>query len=653
MLSLFSSCQFCDPMKTLLHFFEQSVEKFHDNIYLWENRGGGYQGTTYGMTRGQVYRMAAGLISLDVKKGDRIALLSEPRNDWVICEFGILFSGAVSVPLSVRMNEPREIIFRLNHSGARMIMVSGNQVGKIRQLKNELHYLEKMIVIDDVPLLTADEIPVAFVKTAGEQFLADHRDVFEETVASVTPNDNANISYTSGTTSDPKGIILTHGNYVANIDQGYSLMDITDTCTTLLILPWDHAFAHTAGIYCFLGKGASVASVQAGRTPLESLKNIPKNISEVKPYLLFTVPAIAKLFKRNIEKTIRAKGALAGYLFEFALKVTSFYNGDGWNRGKGLKTILKPLIRLFDIILFRKIRLAFGGRLEFFIGGGALLDIEFQRFFYAIGIPMLQGYGLTEASPFISSNSMKHHKLGSSGRVVADLELRICDDQGNTLPRGEKGEIVVKGGNVMAGYWMNVEATATALKNGWLHTGDIGYLDDDGYLYVLGRFKSLLISDDGEKFSPEGMEEAFTSQSQFIDQCMLYNNQDPYTVILVVPGKEALLQYLRDKHLDPSSVEGQKASLEKIDQELKEYRTGNKYGAMFPQRWLPAAVGVLDEGFTEENGLLNFQLKTVRGKVVDKYSRKISYLYTPAGKTIVNEKNMQAIRSLLSAHHPA
>jgi long-chain acyl-CoA synthetase len=635
-------------MKTLLHFFNQRVDRFHNNIYLWENRGHGYQGTTYGQTRVEVYRFAAGLMSLGIKKGDRVALLSEARNDWVICEFGILFTGAVNVPLSVRMNEPEEIKFRLNHSGARMVVVSGNQIQKIRQIRADLPQLEKIIVLDDIPCTSADELYLPTINAAGDLFLANNREIFDEAIASVTPDDYANISYTSGTTADPKGIILTHRNYVANIEQGYSLMDISENYTTLLILPWDHAFAHTAGIYCFMGKGASVASVQSGKTALEALKNLPKNIQETRPYLLFSVPAIAKNFKKSIEKSIRAKGRPAEWIFAFALKVAFIYNGNGMDKGSGLKFLLKPLISVFDRMLFRKIRDGFGGRLEFFIGGGALLDIEFQKFFYAIGIPMMQGYGLTEASPFISSNSLRMHKLGSSGLLVANLELKICDEHGHSLLQGEKGEIVVKGENVMAGYWKNEEATRSTIKNGWLHTGDMGYMDRDGYLYVLGRFKSLLIADDGEKYSPEGMEEAYSSQSQFIEQCMLYNNQNAYTVALIVPNKDAFFQYLREKEMSPSSEEGQHAALLKLDQEIQEYRKGNKYGEMFPQRWLPAAIGVLPEPFTEENHLLNFQLKTVRGRVVENYAQKINYLYTPAGKNIENEYNVAAMRTLLS-----
>jgi long-chain acyl-CoA synthetase len=336
-------------------------------------------------------------------------------------------------------------------------------------------------------------------------------------------------------------------------------------------------------------------------------------------------------------------------IFKAGLSVAYAYNGIGWDKGKGMRFLLKPLVGFFDKILFSKVREAFGGRLEFFIGGGALLDIEFQKFFYAIGIPMYQGYGLTEAAPVISSSSAQKHKLGSSGYLVKPLELKICDEKGNSLPVGEKGEIVIKGENVMVGYWNNPTATAESIKNGWLYTGDLGYLDTDGFLYVLGRFKSLLIADDGEKYSPEGIEEAFISESPLIDQCMLYNNQNPYTVVLVYPNREALKRHVREHHhhMEINSDEGRKAALKLIEKEIMEFRSGGKHGGLFPQRWLPAAIGILDEGFTEENQLLNSTMKLVRGKVVNRYQSHIDYLYTPEAKNIVNPKNMESIKKLL------
>ncbi len=401
------------------------------------------------------------------------------------------------------------------------------------------------------------------------------------------------------------------------------------------------------GIYCMMGKGASLASIQIGKTGMETLKNIPVNIKENKPNLLLSVPALAANFKKNIEKGINDKGFFVKMLFKNALSISYKYNNDGFHKGPGLTSLYKPLIKLYDKILFSKIREGFGGRLDFFVGGGALLDIEYQRFFYAIGMPMFQGYGLTEASPIISSNSLAKHKLGSSGYLVKNMLLKICDEKGNELPVGEHGEIVIQGENVMQGYWNNPEATAQALRDGWLYTGDMGYMDSDGFLYVLGRFKSLLISDDGEKYSPEGIEEAYTGHCKYISQCMLYNNQNPYTIALIVPDKTQLLSHLKHKGLDPVSDEGVHEAIHCIGHELNRFRKHGHFSDMFPQRWLPAAIGILPAPFTEENLMINSTMKMVRGKITEHYTQLIDFLLTQEGKELYHKKSVENMRRFL------
>ncbi len=634
-------------MKSLIRFFEESVEKFESNVYLWEKPQDKYEGTTFGETRKQVYEFAAGLIKMGIKKGDRLCLISEGRNNWVIGELGILYTGAVNVPLSVKLTH-EEIKFRINHSGSRMVLASSIQAIKLKGVIKDCKTIEKIIHFDTQEDYLENEIHFNEVRKAGREWLEkpENRKRFEEISSEVTPSDFANICYTSGTTADPKGIILTHGNYVTNIYQAYSLMDIPSFYKTLLILPWDHSFGHTCGIYAFMGRGASIASVKTGKTPMETLRNLPSCLKEIKPNLLMSVPAIAKNFRKNIEKGIKEKGKVIELLFNHAIEISYTYNKEGWNKGLGLQRLKKPLITLYDKILFKKIRESFGGELDYFIGGGALLDIELQRFFYALGIPMYQGYGLSEASPVISSNSAGRHRLGSSGVLVNNMDLKICDDDGKELPSGQKGEIVIKGGNVMHGYWKNEAATREAIKDGWLYTGDMGYMTEDGFLYVLGRFKSLLIADDGEKFSPEGIEEAISQQSKYIDQCMLYNNQKPYTVALIVPNQHALKVYLEEKNLTADSDEGKRSVATLLENEMNEYRTSGKYGSMFPQRWLPVAMGILEEGFSEDNGLMNSTMKIVRGKIMDRYADLIEYLYTPYAKDVSNERNIEEIEKM-------
>lgn len=401
--------------------------------------------------------------------------------------------------------------------------------------------------------------------------------------------------------------------------------------------------AHVVGFYIFMSKGASVATVQLGRTPMETLKNIPLNIKEVKPYLILSVPALAKSFKKNIEQGIRAKGKNTEQLFNIALKVTELYNGDGFDKGNGFRILLKPIVALFDKILFSKVRENFGGSLRFFIGGGALLDKDLQKFYYAIGIPMYQGYGLSEASPIISSNGPARHTFGSSGVLVKPMDLKICDTEGNPQPKGIPGEIVIRGENVMAGYWKNPDTTAQTIKDGWLYTGDLGYMGNDNLLYVQGRFKSLLIGSDGEKYSPEGIEEALVEHSSCIDQIMLYNNQSTYTSALIVPNKEQLKKKLAHYHLTPENKEGKEESLRIIQSQINRFKGEGIHASLFPERWLPVTFAVLAEPFSEQNQMINSTMKMVRGKIETAYKTRIEYMYTAEGKNILNKENIAAL----------
>ena len=632
--------------QTITQMFEHSVCEYPNNTFLLEKTSAAFKPTTYRQTRDQVYRVGAGLQAIGIKKGDTLALLSEGRNRWIISELGIFFAGAISVPLSVKLEESNDLLFRIQHSEAKAVVVSKQQLPKIRKIADKMTAVEHIIILDDVECEEPREITFAQLTEQGEEYLLNEgEDKFLEVSQSLTGSDYATITYTSGTTAEPKGVILTHRNYTANVEQALTLMDIDETWRTLVILPLDHCFAHVVGFMIFMHKGASVATVQVGRTGMETLKNIPKNINEIKPHLILSVPALAKNFKKSIEQGIRAKGNSAQKLFRAALAITQLYNGDGYDKGKGARSLLKPLVCLFDKILFSKVRENFGGELKLFIGGGALLDKDLQKFFYATGMPMFQGYGLSEATPVISSNSLHRHRFGSSGELVKPLEIKICDTDGNELPQGVPGEMVIKGENVMAGYWKNPVSTAETVKDGWLYTGDLGYIGDDGLLYVLGRFKSLLIGADGEKYSPEGIEEAMVQHSSAIDQIMLYNNQNAYTGALIVPNKDALNVKLRKHHkTDLSSEQGKRIALDYIWAQIARFKGKGEFAALFPDRWLPAAIAILEEPFSEQNRMINSTMKMVRPEIEKRYADRIDYLFTPEGKQLHNEQNLEALK---------
>ena len=635
---------------TIIDFVEQYTRKYPDHVYLREKVNGKWQEITQEQTRNEAYRIGAGLISLGLKKGDKIALLSESRAMWILAELGALYAGAVDVPLSVNLGEGKDLVFRINHSESKWILVSGNHLPRIRAVLAECPDVEKVIVFDDTAFdyekLEEKEIRMSEIQKMGDEFLKAHRDEFEARYKSVGPDDYANISYTSGTTADPKGILLTHRNYTANVAQGNSVISIGENATMLIILPLDHCFAHVAGMYTMMYYGGSIAFVPIGKNALATLRNVPAAISETRPHVMLSVPALARNFKKNIESGIKKQGPKVEKLFNFALQNAIKYNKEYYNRGTGGTFWRKPLVDLFDKILFKKVRESFGGRMQFFVGGGALLDIELQRFFCAVGMPMFQGYGLTEATPIICANSAGHARFGSSGRLVKPMDCVILDAEGKEVPHGTRGEIVIRGENVMAGYWKNPKATADTVIDGWLHTGDMGYIcpEDPEFLYVVGRFKSLLISSDGEKYSPEGFEDNLTETSKFVSACVLHNNQNPYCVALIVPDKAALKEAVEAKGLDAASEEGRKAMLDILQAEVDSYKTGGKHGGMFPDRWLPTAVGICDEEFTIANKMMNSTMKIVRGKVEEHYASLLDYLYTAEGKDIKNARNLEALK---------
>lgn len=626
--------------KTIIKLLDESVEKYGSNPYLYEARNDiAYTALTFSEVKEQSVRFAAGLMALSIEAGERIALMSEGKNYWVIGELGVLHAGAVCVPLSVKLDTEQDITFRINHSDSVMVLASNQQIKKLRPIKGKMPTVKRYILLDPEVKAEDNEIHFENVLKLGDELLATDRSKIEKRISDVSPDSLANISYTSGTTANPKGIMLSHDNYVCNVEQAVDLLNgIPSYFRTLLILPWDHSFGHTAGVYAFMKTGASIASVAAGKSAMEILRNVPKSLKAINPHLLMSVPALATNFRNNIENGIKNQGKTAYRLFQQGLKVAYAYNGEGYNKGHGSRALLKPLVALYDRIIFSKIRKNFASNLEYFIGGGALLDIELQRFFYAIGIPMYQGYGLSEASPIISANCEKFHKLGSSGKPIPRMEIMIADEEMNPLPVGEKGEIIVRGGNVMKGYWKNPEATAETIIDGWLRTGDMGYLDTDGYLYVLGRTKSLLISNDGEKFSPEGIEESIMAKSKYIEQCVLHNNQSPYTTALLTINSDALKQH--------TSAPTEAAKI--IANELAQYLKGGSNDGLFPYRWIPSAFAVIEEPFSEKNGLVNSTMKIVKHKVYERYAQEIEMLHTAEGKRPDSKNNLEVLEKLLT-----
>ncbi|MFA6713379.1 MAG: AMP-binding protein, partial [Bacteroidales bacterium] len=314
--------------KTIIDHFEQAVDKFADCDFLLENTKGTFEPTTYSQVREFAYQFGAGLIVEGIKPKNTVTILSEGRNMWIIAELGIFYAGAISIPLSLKLEESNDLLFRLKHGDVGCIIVSGRQLAKIRLIKDQLPLLKKIIVLDPIDSYEKGEVAAVDLMARGKIYLESNRDDFLKVGQSLQNDDIATITYTSGTTADPKGVVLTHRNYTANVEQALSCIDFPHGYKMLIILPLDHCFAHVVGVYAMMAKGSRIATVPSGKTTIESLKNIPLSIAAVKPNILLSVPALAKSFKKNIESSVEKSGKTK--LFKFALNTAIKYNKEGW-----------------------------------------------------------------------------------------------------------------------------------------------------------------------------------------------------------------------------------------------------------------------------------------------------------------------------------
>ena len=641
--------------RTVFQMLNMASMNYADKPYLSTKDDEGWVRTSFSEAERKARTLASAFVEIGIRKGDKIAILSEAKTDWIITEFAALFAGGISVPLSIKLL-PEEVPFRVNHSDSVVFAVSENTLEKVISQWDQYENPELKLLVLDRPSDKINKLcrkydfdarQLLYVKDMyrlGEANRELHHSTLGELERSTGENDVVTISYTSGTTGNPKGIMLTHLNYYSNSHAAVSTFKIQEGIATLLILPTDHSFAHTVGIYTALVKGLSLHFVDARGGGMNALKNIPQNLIEAESNFLLTVPALTSNFIQKFQDGIRAKGGLVEQIFNRGLEAGILRNGDGFQR-PGTWVQLKTFIpyMLAEKLIFTKLRKIFGPNIEFFVGGGALLDIKQQQFYKAIGIPVYQGYGLTEATPIISTNTPYDHKMGTSGRVLEGITCRICDDQGRDLPPGEKGEIVIRGDNVMLGYYKNPEATEATLKEGWLHTGDLGYFDRDGFLVVVGREKALLISEDREKYSPEEIEEAIVNCSDFIHQAMIYNDHKKFTTALITLN----VAWIK-KVLGKEGLNSPKELNDRLKQELLGFTKQPEFRDKFPVKWIPSNFQVIAEEFSEDNQMINSTLKMVRHRITEAYQDRLDLMYGENAQALSREKNQEVLRSLFS-----
>ena len=634
----------------------RAASQHRNRPYLWSKGESGWMSRTFGEVRETARTLAAGLLKSGFGNGQRLSILSEGRTEWVITEFATLLSGGISVPLSIKL-QPEEIEFRVSHSESAFVAFSSNTSEKLLARLNKLPRSVKLLYLDDDEE-TLNRIAeqhklkrgkrlysFAEVLSAGRESLPEAASELDEIERNTVEEDVVTISYTSGTTGNPKGIMLTNRNYYVNVHDAVEMFRVpTAEYRTLLILPCDHSFAHTVGLYAALPRAIEIYFVDARGSSMAALKNIPGNLRETNPVFLLTTPALTANFMKKIRAGVSAKGGIAAKLFEMGLRNGIRYHGDGYHRPRYL-TRLRSYIpyKLADRIVFRKVREIFGNSIQFCVGGGALLDRKQQEFYAAIGVPIYQGYGLTEAAPVISSNTPFAHRIGSSGKVAPSVECHILKEDGTECEIGETGEIAIRGENVMAGYFKNDTATFETIRDGMLLTGDRGYLDDDGFLYVVGREKALLIAPDGEKYSPEEIEEAIVNSSDLIDQAVVYNDHSPYTGALITLDRERADAVIKERNVQSASE-----FLDLVREELYRFRDDPAYARRFPSQWIPSTFQVLEEPFSEDNGTVNSTMKIVRHKVLEVFEERVNDLYAEDGQNHRNDANLRSVRSLFS-----
>ena len=475
--------------------------------------------------------LSLGLGALGVEAGDRVAIVSDSRPEWVIADLAALTAGAVTAPIYPTL-PAAQVRYILADSGARAVVVADEmQAAKVRAVWDDLEHLSAMVIMDPAAGAAAggenasghEELSLAEAVERGHRRLMTEDGLgreYKERATAITPDQLATIIYTSGTTGEPKGVMLTHGNVASNVMAGRSVVRVDDEDAALSFLPLSHAFER-AVLCLYLYQGVTV-------TFAESLDTIARDLGAVKPTVMTGVPRVYEKFHARVHEAVAGAPAIRQRLFHWAV-------GVGLRRARtalaGRSASLATRLQhgLADRLVLSKVRGRLGGRLRFVVSGSAPLSTPIAEFFFAIGIPVVEGYGLTETSPTLTVNPLERPRLGTVGPALPGVELRIADD----------GEVLARGPNVMQGYYGKPGATAEVMRDGWFCTGDIGSLDDDGYLTILDRKKELIVTAGGKNVAPNPIE-AELKRSPLVGEAVLIGDRRPYVAALLVPDFAAL-----------------------------------------------------------------------------------------------------------------
>ncbi|HEY5907771.1 MAG TPA: long-chain fatty acid--CoA ligase, partial [Vicinamibacteria bacterium] len=516
--------------RTLSDIFYGSVDTFRKATHLRVKRDGAWRDISSDEFRTAVEEVSMGLRSLGVEPGDRIGLLSENRPEWAYADLASLCAAALDVPIYATLL-PAQVLYILNDSQARICFVStAAQAKKVLEVRAQAKTLQHVVLFDAEPC--PGTLPLAELRAQGREALAKDPGAVRKRAAEAQPGDLATLIYTSGTTGDPKGVMLTHSNLVSNVlaaSAPFAGMGPGDTA--LSFLPLCHVFERMGGHYLLLRKGVTIAYA-------ESVEKVPENMLEVRPSLMLSVPRLYEKIYSRIHERVAADPPLRQKIFRWAIGVgRERFQAQVQGTSPGL--LLRLHAALADRLVFQKIRARTGGRLRLFVSGGAPLSREIAEFFGAVGLLILEGYGLTETSPVISVNLPQRMKPGTVGPPIEGVEVKIAED----------GEILTRGPHVMKGYYNKPDATAEAIdKDGYFHTGDIGMLDGDGFLVITDRKKDILVTSGGKNIAPQPIENKLKTNA-FIAEVVMVGNKRHYPAALVIPKFEALEKWARAQGL--------------------------------------------------------------------------------------------------------
>ncbi|MBI5484366.1 MAG: long-chain fatty acid--CoA ligase [Deltaproteobacteria bacterium] len=596
----------CKYYRSIPDMLRSNAKEFGSRLALKYRKQGEFVTLDYENFYERALMVARGLRKMNVKQGDRIAILSENRAGWVIADMGILCCGGITVPI-YPTNTPEQIEYTINHSGARIVFVSGKfQYSKLLKVRASIPGVELVVSFErflgDPALLVTTFYQLSEIDSP---ITAEEKQEIEAIIDQVKPEDMLTLIYTSGTTGVPKGVMLSHANILTNTEYLTKQSGAIDQNDVLLsFLPLSHILERTAGYYMTIRNGALMAFA-------DSIEKVAENMAEIRPTVMVCVPRLFEKIYHRIFENAHQMPAVKKNLFHWAVEVGKKYI-DATYIHKQPTTLLNMQYALADRLVFSKIRAKFGGNMKLFCSGGAPLDKNINEFFWVIGIPIFEGYGLTETSPALCFNNFEHIRFGSVGVALEKTEFKIAED----------GEILVRGPQIMLGYYNDPVATAEAIQDGWFKTGDIGHIED-GFVFITDRKKELIITAGGKNIAPQPIENEL-KMDKYVSSAYVYGDRKPYLTALIVPNLERLLEIAKEKHIHYYELDD--LVMHEPIQKLFEQRLADINNRLAPYETIKKFV-LIPHDFSIEGGELTPTLKLRRKVIYEKYKHRIEDMY--------------------------